>query len=73
MDFIMYVSSAFGIWFGISILSVNPFKNTLPKSNISNTNLNHTLNNQVRDMKNVSPLTTTDSHRELEQLANMSH
>ena len=73
MDFIMYVSSAFGIWFGISILSINPFKNTLPKSNNSNTKFNRTLNNRVRDKTNVSQLPATDSNRELQQLGNISH
>ena len=31
IDFIMYISSSFGIWFGFSILSINPFKITVPK------------------------------------------
>ena len=27
MEFVMYISSAFGIWFGISVFSINPFNN----------------------------------------------
>ena len=31
MEFILYISSSLGIWFGISIFSINPFKNSRMK------------------------------------------
>ena len=74
IDFIMYVSSSFGIWFGISILSINPFKNTLLKAKIRNTNFTRTLNNRVSESKITDlQLTRNDSNRGLKQAKNMPH
>ena len=63
MDFIMYISSSFGIWFGISILSINPFKRSVPKGKIRNTNFKPTLNNQVNNKTSDLQPTTNDSNR----------
>ena len=74
MDFVMYVSSSFGIWFGFSILSINPFKKTFRKRKITNSTFKSTLNNRVSESKTKDfKFTKTDSIRRLQQAENMPH
>ena len=54
MEFVMYVSSALGIWFGTSILSINPFnsrRKCASKRKAREGNFVHSIAEEMRDRK----------------------
>ena len=54
MEFVMYVSSSLGIWFGISILSINPFSgrgNGIKKRKTRPGNFVHSIALELRDRR----------------------
>ena len=54
MEFVMYVSSSLGIWFGISILSINPFnsrRKCVRKRKARQGNFVHSIAEELRDRR----------------------
>ena len=54
MEFLMYVSSSLGIWFGTSILSINPFnsrRKCVTKRKVRQGNFVHSIASEVRDRR----------------------
>ena len=54
IEFVMYVSSSLGIWFGTSILSINPFNSRrkfVTKRKVRQGNFFHSIASELRDRK----------------------
>ena len=54
MEFIMYISSSLGIWFGISVLSINPFnsrRKSVGKQKARPRNFIHSVAEELRDRR----------------------
>ena len=75
MEFITFVSSSLGIWFGISILSINPFNNgpkCVTKRKARQTNFVHLIASELRDRRMQGlPMVVEDHNKRIRQLENM--
>ena len=72
MEFVMYVSSSLGIWFGISILSINPFnsrRKCVRKRKARQTTFVHSITEELRDRRVQGlQLVAHDFNKRLRQL-----
>ena len=70
MEFAMYISSSFGIWFGISILSINPFNSRRKcgkKRKAKQTNIHHFMGEELRDQMQSLQLVVEDLKKRIIQ------
>ena len=72
MEFVMYVSSSLGIWFGISVMSINPFNssNCDRVMRRMKTRKHYSYGNESRDFRETVRMAVHDLNRRVRQMEN---
>lgn len=70
MEFVMYISSSLGIWFGISVLSINPFNRSKcgGVARTIKTRKHYSYGNESRDFRETLRMAVQDLNRRVKQI-----